>query len=104
MNPEDFKSKNLLAALEFKFIIDHGPQYEHEIKYDYFKLMKAKEVEHKYMLVFTNTIEKEKGEGKNYFKIFRKEEGIKIIYVAVYGDVDNKKKRIRQYPDKWLKI
>ena len=102
--PREYKSKNLIAALEFKFIIRHAAQFEHEIKYDYFKLSKAEEVELKYMLVFANTIEGEKKEGENYFESLRGDTGIKIIYVAVFGDGDKKKKRIKQYPDNWLNI
>jgi len=99
-DPKDFKSKNLIAALEFKFIIHHGAQYEHEIKYDHFKLSNAGEVELKYMLVFANTIERE----IDYFKALNRNKGIKIIYVAVFRDGDKKKIRIKQYPDKWLDI
>jgi len=102
--PREYKSKNLLAALEFKFIIRHGTQYEYEIKYDHFKLSNAEEVELKYMLVFTNTIEGEKKKGECYFESIKGDKGIKIIYVAVFKDGDKKKKRIKQYPDKWLDI
>lgn len=98
--PVEFRSKNLLAALEFKFIIQHSPQYELEIKYDHFKLSNADEVELKYMLVFANTIEGE----IDYFKALNRNKGIKIIYVAVFEDGYKKKIRIKQYPDKWLDI
>ena len=103
-DPKDFKSKNLIAALEFKFIIRHSLQYEHEIKYDHFKLSNAEEVELKYMLVFTNTIEGEKEEGENYFKSLKGNKEIKIIYVAVFMEEGKKKKRVKQYPDYWLNI
>ena len=103
-DPKDFKSKNLIAALEFKFIIRHGTQYEYEIKYDHFKLSNAEEVGLKYMLVFTNTIKGEKGEGENYFKSLKGDKGVKIIYVAVFGDEDKKNKRTKQYPYDWLNI
>ncbi len=100
--PKEYKSKNLLAALEFKFIIRHARQFEHEIKYDYFKLSKAEEVELKYMLVFTNKIERKKKEGENYFKCIKRDKGIKIICVAFSGDGDKKKIRMKQYPYDWL--
>ena len=103
-DPKDFKSKNLIAALEFKFIIRHSLQYEYEIKYDHFKLSNAEEVELKYMLVFTNTVEGEKKKGENYFESLKEDKGIKIIYVAVFMEEDKKKKRIKQYPDYWLNI
>lgn len=102
--PKEYKSKNLFAALEFKFIIRHARKLEHEIKYDYFKLSNADEVGLKYMLVFTNTIEGEKGESENYFKCIKRDKGIKIIYVAFIGDGDKRKIRIKQYPYDWLKI
>ena len=103
-DPKDFKSKNLIVALEFKFIIRHSAQYEHEIKYDHFKLSNAGEVELKYMLVFTNAVEGKKKEGENYFKSLKGDKGVKIIYVAVIGDGDKRKIMIKQYPDKWLDI
>ena len=96
----DSKSKNLLAALEFKFIIQHGPQYKREIKYDHLKLTSADEVEQKFMLVFTNTLKRE----IDYFKHLGKDEQIKIIYVAVFKKNGKKELRINQYPKLWLKI
>lgn len=102
--PNDFKSKNLIAAIEFKYIIKHSPNFIREIKFDYIKLKNADEVELKYMLVFTNTIEGEKEEGENYFKSIKGDKEIKIIYVAVFIEEGKKKKRIKQYPDYWLNI
>ena len=102
--PRECKSKNLIAALEFKFIIRHSPQYEYEIKYDHFKLSNAEEVDLKYMLVFTNTIEEERKEGESYFESLKGEKGIKIIYVAVFEDGKRKNKRIMQFPNVWLNI
>lgn len=102
-DPKDFKSKNLIAAFEFKYIIKHSPNFIHEIEFDYIKLKNADEVGLKYMLVFANTVKREKEEGSNYFKSLVGGKGIKIIYVVVYYDKGKKIIRIKQYPRKWLK-
>jgi len=101
---KEYRSKNLMAALEFKFITRYSPKFIYEIQYDHFKLSKAEEVELKYMLIFTNIIEGEKKEGENYFKNLKGDKEIKITYVAVFKDGSRKKKRIRQYPYEWLDI
>jgi hypothetical protein len=98
--PRDYRMKNLIAAMEFKFIIKHGDQFKHEILYDHLKLKNAEEAELKYMLVFTNTIDKE----IDYFKNLRlnRDKEIKKIYVAVYTEKRKKIKRMKQYPEGWL--
>jgi len=98
--PKDYRTKNLVAALEFKFIIQHGDQFKHEILYDHLKLRNAEEADMKCMLVFTNTIDRE----IDYFKGLGldREKGIKKIYVAVYIERGKKIKRIKQYPKSWL--
>lgn len=101
--PNDFKSKNLIAAIEFKYIINHSQKYVSEIKFDYIKLKNADEVGLKYMLVFANTVKGEKEEGKSYFDGLMGGKEIKIIYVVVYYDKRKKIIRIKQYPRKWLK-
>jgi hypothetical protein len=98
--PIEQRTKNLAAALEFKFIIRHGDHFKHEILYDHLKLKNAKEADFKCMLVFTNTIDRE----INYFKDLEldKDKEIKKIYVAVYTEKGKKIKRIKQYPESWL--
>ncbi|MFW6129150.1 MAG: hypothetical protein ACOC6P_02765 [Candidatus Aminicenantaceae bacterium] len=96
----DYRMKNLLAVLEFKFIIRHGESYKHEICYDYFKLKHAAEADLKCMLVFTNTDDKE----IDYFKELglRSDKNIKKIYVAVFRRDGKKEKKVIQYPSRWL--
>ena len=96
----DYRTKNLVAALEFKYIIQHGDQFKHEILYDHLKLKNAEEADLKCMLVFTNTIDREIDYFKNQGLHIDKE--IKKIYVAVYIEKGKKIKRIRQYPERWL--
>ena len=96
--PREYKSKNLISAIEFKYIIRHGKGFHHEIQYDYFKLKSAEEAEQKYMLVFTNTIERE----IDYFKALEKDKEIKMIYVAVFRQDGKKKIMIKQFPKGWL--
>jgi len=98
--PIDYRTKNLVAAMEFKFIIQHGKQFKHEILYDHLKLKSAKEADLKCMLVFTNTIDRE----IDYFKDkgLDKDKEIKKIYVAVYIERKKKIKRMKQYPENWL--
>jgi len=87
--PEDYIANNLIAALEFKFIIRHGPKFYHEIHYDHLKLSQAEEAESKYMLVFTNTIK----DKIDYFKGIKLDRDIRIIFVAVYDEDGKKIKR-----------
>lgn len=98
--PEDYRTKNLVAALEFKFIIKHGDLFKHEILYDHLKLKSAEEADLKCMLVFTNTIDG----GIDYFKDLGldKDKEIKKVYVAIYIQRGKKIKRIKQYPESWL--
>ncbi|MCK4430260.1 MAG: hypothetical protein KAW19_03060 [Candidatus Aminicenantes bacterium] len=98
--PIDYRTKNLVAALEFKFIIKHGDQFKHEILYDHLKLKNAEEADLKCMLVFTNTIDRE----IDYFKEqgLHRDKNIRYIYVAVYIEKGKKIKRIKQYPESWL--
>ena len=98
--PFDFKSKNLIAAIEFKYIIEHSPKYIYEIKYDFFKLKKAEEVELKYMLVFTNTNDKK----IDYFKKIKDDRDIQKIYVSVIKENGKKHKKIEPYPPEWLDV
>jgi len=94
---KDTKVNNILAALEFKFIIKHSQNYLNEIKFDHLKLANAKEVEHKYMLVFTNTLERK----IEYFKELKLGRGIKAIYAAP-NKIGRKKLVIEEYPYRWL--
>jgi len=96
--PREYKSKNIIAAVEFKYIIHHGDQYLHEIEYDHLKLKNAEEVEQKYMLVFTNTINRE----IDYFKDIKRDKDIKIIYVAVFDENGKKIMRSKQIPKSWM--
>jgi len=98
--PIDYRKKNLIAALEFKFIIQHGDQFKHEILYDYIKLKNAEEADLKCMLVFTNTIDRE----IDYFKVLGldKDKEIKKIYVVVFKQNGKKKKNEIPYPVGWL--
>ena len=91
------KAKNIIAALEFKFIIKHRQNYLNEIKFDHLKLANDKEVEHKYMLVFTNAV-KNKIE---YLKGFTFKESIKAVYIAP-KKIGEKKLIIEEYPYRWL--
>ena len=77
-------SKNLIAAIEFKFIIDHNKKYIQEIQFDNLKLANAFEAEEKYLLIFTNIKENEKE--LNYFKKLKKDKDIKIYYLAVFNE------------------
>ncbi len=61
---KEYTANNLIAALEFKFVIKHSPIFNHEIFYDYLKLSNADEADLTYMLVFTNSTEDE----IDYFK------------------------------------
>jgi len=99
-DPKDFKSKNLIAAIEFKYIIEHGQKYINEIKYDHFKLKCAKEVELKYLLVFSNTIEKY----IDYFEKLKDDKKIKKIFIAVFEKNGKKEMEIKQYPKDWLDL
>jgi len=94
----DYKSKNLIAAIEFKYIIEHSPKFIHEIKYDFFKLNSAEEVVLKYMLVFTNTIDRE----IDCFKDIKRDTDIKIIYVTVFDENGKKIMRSKQIPKDWM--
>jgi len=95
--PEDSRSKNLIAALEFKYIIQHGTQFKHEILYDHLKLKTAYEADLKCMLVFTNTVDRE----IDYFKelSLHRDKEIKKIYVAVYLENGKKIKKEIAYPE-----
>lgn len=96
----DYQTKNLIAAMEFKFIIKHGDQFKREILYDHIKLQNADEADLKYMLVFTNTIDRK----IDYFKDqgLHRDKNIKKIYVAVYFEKGKKIKRMKQYLESWL--
>jgi len=98
--PKEYTANNLIAVLEFKFIIKHSTIFNHEILYDHLKLKNADEVELKYMLVFTNTIDRE----IDYFKNLRlhKDKEIKKIYVAVFKKNGEKKRIEKLYPMDWL--
>ena len=93
----DTKSKNIIAALEFKFIIKHSQSYLNEINFDHLKFSNAKEVEHKYMLVFTNSLKNK----INYFEGFPLDGDIKAIYIAP-KKIGEKKLVIEEYPSGWL--
>ncbi len=95
---KDFTSPNLIAAIEFKFIIKHSPKFKHEIKCDLFKLSMVDEVMFKYMLVFANTKERE----IDYFREIDSDTGIKIAYVCVYEEGGRKKREVRQIPEVWV--
>lgn len=96
----DYRAKNLIAALEFKFVIVHGESVKHEIYYDYFKLKLAEEANLRCMLVFTNTDDGE----INYFKEpeMQTDKIIKKVYVAVFRLDGKKIKKEIQYPRGWL--
>jgi hypothetical protein len=94
---KDTKVNNILAALEFKFIIKHSQNYLNEIKFDHLKLSHAREVDHKYMLVFTNAL-KNKIE---YLKGFIFRESIKAVYISP-KKIGEKKLIIEEYPYRWL--
>ncbi len=98
--PIDYRTKNLVAAMEFKFIIKHGDQFKHEILYDHLKLKNAEEADLKCMLVFTNTIDRE----IDYFKVqeLHSDKEIKKIYVAVFNKNGKKIKKETLYPKGWL--
>jgi len=98
--PIDYRTKNLVAALEFKFIIQHGDQFKREILYDHIKLKNAEEADLKCMLVFTNTIDRE----IDYFKNqgLHRDKEIKKIYVAVFRENGKKIKKETPYPKGWL--
>lgn len=98
--PLDYRTKNLVAAIEFKFIIRHGDQFKHEILYDHLKLKNAKEADLKCILVFMNTIDR----GIDYFKDqgLHTDKEIKKIYVAVFNRNGKKKKNEILYPRGWL--
>ncbi|MCD6517343.1 MAG: hypothetical protein J7L72_08000 [Candidatus Aminicenantes bacterium] len=93
----DSETKNIFAALEFKFIIRHSLNYLDEIKFDHLKLKHAREVEHKYILVFTNTSERK----IEYFEDLRLGNGIKAVYVAP-NKLGRKKLEVKEYPMGWL--
>ena len=95
---KDCTSPNLIAAIEFKFIIRHSPKFQHEINYDLFKLSKADEATHKYMLVFANTKERE----IDYFREIDLGSGIKIAYVCVYEESGKKRMEVRRIPEGWV--
>jgi len=98
--PIDYRTKNLVAAMEFKFIIQHGNQFKHEILYDHIKLKNAEEADLKCMLVFTNTVDRK----IDYFKVqgLHRDKEIKKIYVAVFKKKGNKTKKEILYPKDWL--
>jgi len=77
-------SKNLIAAIEFKFIINHSKKHIQEIKFDNLKLSYAYEAEEKYILIFANIREKEKE--IDYFKDIKRDKDIKIYYLAVFNE------------------
>ncbi len=98
--PREYKSHNLIAALEFKFIIKHGSTFKHEILYDYLKLKNAEETNLKYMLVFTNATENK----IDYFVDLGLDidDEIKKVYATVYTEEKAKILCIKLYPEHWL--
>ncbi len=93
----DYETKNIFAALEFKFIVRHSLRYIGEIKFDYLKLVHAKEVNHKYILIFTNTLKRK----IEYFEKLKLSSEIKAVYVAP-NKVGRKKLEVKEYPPGWL--
>ncbi len=89
--------RNIIAALEFKYIIRHSLHYLNEIMFDHLKLENDDEVEQKYMLVFTNTQERK----IDYFEEFVLGKGIKALYIAPWKS-GSKRLEVKEYPCCWL--
>ncbi len=90
-----FSSKgtvNLAAALEFKFIVKHNKEYRKEIAFDIHKLAKADEVELKYSLTFSNTIDGE----MDYYRGLTIPEDMDVRYIAVWEENGKKSIRVRE--------
>lgn len=90
---------HLIAAIEFKFINKHGKQFVHEMEYDHFKLINGKEVDKKYMLVFSNTNEQE----IKYIDKIVLNDKIKFIYIEVTEPTRKKELGLKhENPTGWL--
>ncbi len=95
----DHSDDNLIAAMEFKFITTKSKNFIHELKWDFFKLKKAREVQLKYMLVFSTTKENE----KEIISLIRSfDSSVKVVYARIDKDDSKKRLVVVQNPDGWL--
>ncbi len=94
----DFTSPNLIAAIEFKFIITHGKQSQDGVSFDILKLRMADEALLKYLLVFSNTQRRE----IDYFHDLDASLGIKLAYVCVDEDSGKKRMAEKLIPKGWI--
>ncbi len=88
--------KNLFAVIEFKYIIRHSRSCIKEIQFDNFKLKHANEAEHKYLLIFTNTMVNK----MEYLEEISLHPRIKAAYI--YPNNGEKRNWVKDYPKGWL--
>jgi len=81
-----YKTDDLLAVFEFKFIKCRSESYRKQLRKDYISLKNAKEAIRKYMVVFS-LVDNE----MDYFKGMDWIQDLRLIYAKVYFDKENRK-------------